>query len=113
MKQKYQLASMVRVPSQLSGIFRSAMSGRFNRSIASQRWVVCTRLLGFLAHRPARGQAHAMLDGRLLGVGVNPRVDRVVADRAVSVGGSIHGGQRATRFSVQPPAYLARCVPLG
>lgn len=54
-----------------------------------------------------------MLDGRLLGVGVNPRVDRVVADRAVSVGGSIHGGQRATRFSVQPPAYLARCVPLG
>ena len=54
-----------------------------------------------------------MLDGRLLGVGVNPRVDRVVADRAVSVGGSIHGGQRATRFGVQPPAYLARCVPLG
>ena len=89
------------------------MSGRFNRSIASQRWVVCTRLLGFLAHPPARGQANAVLDERLLGVGVNPRVDHVVADRAVSVGGSIHGGQRATRFGVQPPAYLARCVPLG
>ena len=41
---------------------------------------------GFLAHPPARGQANAVLDERLLGVGVDPRVDRLVADRAVSVG---------------------------
>ena len=34
--------------------------------------------------------------------GVNPRVDRLVADRvALSVGGSIHGGQCATRFGAQ------------
>ena len=62
---------------------------------------VCSRLLGFLAHPPARGQANAVLDERLLGVGVNPRVDRLVAHRAVSVGRSIHGGQCATRFGVQ------------
>ena len=53
-----------------------------------------------------------MLDEGLLGVGVNPRVDRLVADRAVSVRGSIHGRQCATRFGVQAPADLARCVPL-
>ena len=57
---------------------------------------------GFLAHPPARGQANAVLDERLLGVGVNPRVDRLVADRvALSVGRSIHGGQCATRFLSQ------------
>ena len=56
---------------------------------------------GFLAHPPARGQANAVLDERLLGVGVDPRVDRLMADRAVSVGGSIHGGQCATRFLSQ------------
>ena len=57
---------------------------------------------GFLAHPPARGQANAVLDERLLGVGVNPRVDRLVADRvALGVGGSVHGGQCATRFLSQ------------
>ena len=57
---------------------------------------------GFLAHPPARGQANAVLDERLLGVGVDPRVDRLVADRvALGVGGSIHGGQCATRFLSQ------------
>ena len=56
---------------------------------------------GFLAHPPARGQANAVFDERLLGVGVDPRVDRLVADRAVGVGGSIHGGQCATRFGAQ------------
>ena len=55
----------------------------------------------FLAHSPARGQANAVLDECLLGVGVNPRVDRLVADRAVSVGRSIHGGQCAIRFGAQ------------
>ena len=35
----------------------------------------------FLAHPPARGQTHAVLDQRLVGVGVDPRVDRLVADR--------------------------------
>ena len=69
---------------------------------------------GFLAHPPARGQANAVLDERLLGVGVDPRVDRLVADRVtLSVGGSIHGGQCATRLHAQAPADLAGRVPLG
>ena len=68
---------------------------------------------GFLAHPPARGQANAVLDERLLGVGVDPRVDRLVANRAVSVGRSIHGGQCATRLLTQAPADLAGSVPLG
>ena len=69
---------------------------------------------GFLAHPPARGQANAVFDERLLGVGVNPRVDRLVADRvALGVGGSIHGGQCATRLLTQAPADLAGSVPLG
>ena len=68
---------------------------------------------GFLAHRPARGQANAVLDQRLLGVGVNPRVNRLVANRvALSVGRSIHGGQCATRLLTQAPADLAGSVPL-
>ena len=67
---------------------------------------------GFLAHPPARGQANAVLDQRLLGVGVNPRVNRLVANRAVSVGRSIHGGQCATRLLTQAPADLAGSVPL-
>ena len=68
---------------------------------------------GFLAHPPARGQANAVFDERLLGVGVDPRVDRLVADRvALSVGGSIHGGQCATRFGAQASADLAGRVPL-
>ena len=77
------------------------MSGRSNRSIASQQWEVCARLLGFLAHPPTRGQANTVLDERLLRVGVYPRIGRLVADRFASVGGSIHRGQCATRFGVQ------------
>ena len=68
---------------------------------------------GFLAHPPARGQAYAVFDERLLGVGVDPRVDSLVANRAVSVGRSIHGGQCATRLLTQAPADLAGSVPLG
>ena len=69
---------------------------------------------GFLAHPAARGQANAVLDERLFGVGVNPRVDRLVANRvALSVGRSIHGGQCATRLLTQAPADLAGSVPLG
>ena len=56
---------------------------------------------GFLTHPPARWQANAVFDECVLGVGVDPRVDRLVADRAVSVGRSIHGGQCATRFGAQ------------
>ena len=57
---------------------------------------------GFLAHPPARGQTNAVLDERLLGVGVDPRVDRLMADRvALAVGGSVHGGQCATRLLTQ------------
>ena len=67
---------------------------------------------GFLAHPPARGQANTVLDQRLLGVGVNPRVNRLVANRAVSIGRSIHGGQCATRLLTQAPADLAGSVPL-
>ena len=68
---------------------------------------------GFLAHPPARGQANAVFDERLLGVGVDPRVDRLVADRvALSIGRSIHGGQCATRFGAQASADLAGRVPL-
>ena len=68
----------------------------------------------FLAHPAARGQANAVLDERLFGVGVNPRVDRLVANRvALSVGRSIHGGQCATRLLTQAPADLAGSVPLG
>ena len=87
------------------------MSGRFNQSHPNNGWFAPARW-GFLAYPPARGQANAVLDEGLLGVGVNPRVDRLVADRAVSVRGSIHGRQCATRFGVQAPADLARCVPL-
>ena len=68
---------------------------------------------GILAHPPARGQAYAVFDERLLGVGVDPRVDRLVANRvALSVGRSIHGGQCATRLLTQAPADLAGSVPL-
>ena len=66
----------------------------------------------YLAHPPARGQANTVLDERLLGVGVDPRVNRLVADRAVSIGRSIHGGQCATRLLTQAPADLARSMPL-
>ena len=60
---------------------------------------------GFLAHPPARGQANAVLDERLLGVGVDPRVDSLMANRvALSIGRSIHGGQCATRLLTQAPA---------
>ena len=77
-----------------------------NWGFAPARW-------GFLTHPPARGQANAVFDERLLGVGVDPRVDRLVADRvALSVGGSIHGGQCATRFGAQASADLAGRVPL-
>ena len=46
---------------------------------------------GFLAHPPARRRANTVLDEGLLGVGVNPRVDHLVTDRAGSVGRSVHG----------------------
>ena len=68
---------------------------------------------GFLAHPPARGQASAVFDECLLGAGVDPRVDRLVANRvALGVGRSVHGGQCATRFGVQASADLAGRVPL-
>ena len=66
-----------------------------NWGFAPARW-------GFLTHPPARGQANAVLDERLLGVGVDPRVDRLVADRvALGVGGSVLGGQCATHLRAQ------------
>ena len=74
---------------------------------------MCPLAGGFLAHPPARGQANALFDECLLGVGVDPRVDRLVANCvALSVGRSIHGGQCATRFGAQAPADLAGSVPL-
>lgn len=35
---------------------------------------------GLLAHPPPEGQTEAVLDQRLLGVGIAPCVDRLVAD---------------------------------
>ena len=57
---------------------------------------------GFLAHPPARGQANAVLDERLLGVGVDPRVDRLVADHvALDDGRSVQERQCARRLLTQ------------
>ena len=68
---------------------------------------------GFLAHPPARGQANAVLDERLLGVGVDPRVDRLVADRAaLGVGRIIHRSHCATCLHAQASADLAGRAPL-
>ena len=77
---------MIRSHSQLPGIFRSEMSGRSSISRIPTMGGFAPARRGFLAHPPARGQAYAVLDQRLLGVGVDPRVDRLVADRAVGVG---------------------------
>ena len=56
---------------------------------------------GFLAHPPARWPANAVLDERLLG-GVDPRVDRLVADRvALGVGRTVHRSHCATRLRAQ------------
>ena len=69
---------------------------------------------GFLAHPPARGQANAVLDERLLEVGVNPRVNRLVANRmALGVGRIVHRSHCATCLHAQAPADLAGRVPLG
>ena len=89
---------MISSPSQLPGIFRSAMSGAIQSINRIPTIGVCARPLGFLAHPPGRRQANAVFDERLLGAGVNPRVNRLVANRAVSVRRSIHGGQCATRL---------------
>ena len=68
---------------------------------------------GFLAHPPARGQANAVFDERLLGVGVDPRVDRLVADRAaLGVGRIIHRSHCATCLHAQASADLAGRAPL-
>ena len=68
---------------------------------------------GFLAHPPARGQANAVLDERLLGVGVDPRVNRLVANRmALGVGRIVHRSHCATCLHAQAPADLAGSVPL-
>ena len=68
---------------------------------------------GFLAHPPARGQANAVFDERLLGVGVDPRVDRLVADRAaLGVGRIIHRSHCAICLHAQASADLAGRAPL-
>ena len=54
-----------------------------------------------------------MLDQRLLGVGVDPRVDRLVADRAaLGVGRIIHRSHCATCLHAQASADLAGRAPL-
>lgn len=69
---------------------------------------------GFLAHLPALQQANSLLDQRLCGVDVYPRVDRLETNRvALGVGGSIYGGQCVTRFGVQASADLGGVCPLG
>ena len=68
---------------------------------------------GFLAHPPARGQANAVLDERLLGVGVDPHVNRLMANRmALGVGRIVHRSHCATRLLTQAPADLAGRAPL-
>ena len=55
-----------------------------------------------------------MLDQCLLGVGVDPRVDSLVADRmALGVGRIVHRSHCATCLHAQAPADLAGRVPLG
>lgn len=54
-----------------------------------------------------------MLDQRLLGVGVDPRVDSLVADRmALSAGRIAHRSHCATCLHAQAPADLAGRAPL-
>ena len=68
---------------------------------------------GFLAHPPARGQANAMLDQCLVEVGVDPRVNRLVADRmALGVRRIVHRSHCATCLHAQAPADLAGRAPL-
>lgn len=68
---------------------------------------------GGLAHPPARGQAYAVLDEDLLGVGVDRRVNRLMADRmALGDRRSVQEGQRARRSGVQALPDLAECLPL-
>ena len=68
---------------------------------------------GFLAHPPARWQANAMLDQRLVEVGVDPRVNRLVADRmALGVRRIVHRSHCATCLHAQAPADLAGRAPL-
>ena len=55
-----------------------------------------------------------MLDQRLVGVGVNPRVDSLVADRvALGVGRIIHRSHCATCLHAQGCADMAGRAPLG
>lgn len=55
-----------------------------------------------------------MLDQCLLGVGVDPRVDSLVADRmALGVGRIVHRSHCATCLHAQAPADLAGRAPLG
>ena len=69
---------------------------------------------GSCASTGARGQANAVLDERLLGVGVDPRVDSLVAGSYGSwASGEVSsGGQCATRFSRRRPL-IWRGVCLG
>ncbi len=108
---KYQLASMVRSPSLLPGIFRSAMSGRFNRSIASQQLGFHPPAGGFL--RIHRREGKQMPCSMRIFLGGHPVTykDHLVTDR-VSVGEvSMEGGVPHASACRRP--YLARCVPLG
>ena len=102
---------MIRSPSQLPGIFRSEMSGRSSINRIPTMGGLRPLAGGFLRiHRREGKQMPCSMSVFLRGV--NPRVDRLVANRAVSVGRSIHGGQCATRLLTQAPADLAGSVPL-
>jgi len=62
----------------------------------------CVHLLGVSCVSTCARAANAVFDECLLGVGVDPRVDRLMANRvALSIGRSIHGGQCATRLLTQ------------
>lgn len=67
------------------------MSGLLSRSITCRQWAASNRPpAGDFVHPPLGGQAYAVLDQRLLGVGVDPRVDRLVAH---------HGPGRGENYS--------------
>lgn len=68
---------------------------------------------GGLAHLPARGQAYAVPDEGILGVGVDRRVNRLMADRmALGDRRSVQEEQCARRSGMQAPPDLAECLPL-
>lgn len=69
----------VPLPSYHGSSARQCRGTSIDQSHAHNKW--CAPACGGLAHPSPGGQAHAMLDQRLLEVGVNPRIESLMADR--------------------------------